>query len=37
MRTRLQDGKKPAPEAASTASRLLEAKRRAQRRGGDKP
>jgi uncharacterized membrane protein len=31
-----QDGKKPAPEAASTASRLLEAKRRAQRRGGDK-
>jgi uncharacterized membrane protein len=31
-----QDGKKPAPEAASTASRLLDAKRRAQRRGGDK-
>ena len=30
-------GKKPAPEAASTASRLLDAKRRAQRRGGDKP
>jgi len=31
-----QDGKKPAPEAASTASRLLDAKRRAQRRGRDK-
>ncbi len=30
------DGKKPAPGAASTASRLLDAKRRAQRRGGDK-
>ncbi|MGA2543578.1 MAG: glutamine amidotransferase [Verrucomicrobiota bacterium] len=31
-----EDGKKPAPEEASTASRLLDAKRRAQRRGGDK-
>jgi uncharacterized membrane protein len=31
-----EDGKKPAPETASTASRLLDAKRRAQRRSGDK-
>jgi hypothetical protein len=31
-----EDRKKPAPEEASTASRLLDAKRRAQRRGGDK-
>jgi len=30
------DGKKPAPEAASTSSRLLEAKRRAQRRADRK-
>jgi hypothetical protein len=29
-------GKEPAPEAASTSSRLLQAKRRAQRRSGGK-
>jgi hypothetical protein len=29
-----EEGKKPAPEQASTASRLLDAKRRAQKRGG---
>ena len=31
-----EEAKKPSAEAASTASRLLDAKRRAQRRGGDK-
>jgi hypothetical protein len=30
------DAKKPAPESTSTSSRLLEAKRRAQRRSGGK-